>query len=65
MYGGLALGAPPGIALHQHLSLNWAFAAGGGLPLLALLALPLVRLLPAVPPAGTARLPFYRVVSAI
>lgn len=62
MYGGLALGAPLGMTLQQHLSLGWAFAAGALLPLLAL---PLVRRLPVVPPTGTARLPFYRVVSAI
>ena len=62
MYGGLALGAPLGMALQQNFSLGWAFAVGAGLPLLAL---PLVRQLPVMAPPGTARLPFYRVVSAI
>jgi len=62
MYGALAFGAPIGMAMEHHFSLNWAFASVFFLPVLALI---LALGLKGVIPLGTVRLPFYKVIKSI
>ena len=62
MYGGLAFGAPLGIAIQDNLSLGYAFV---GVLFFPALALAIAYVLKAVAPLGTLRVPFYTVVKSI
>lgn len=62
LYGAMALGAPAGVALNTH----WGFAAIAVsticIPFLALL---IALIVPAIPPMGSTRMPFYKVLGMV
>ncbi|WP_212005166.1 MFS transporter [Chitinophaga sp. HK235] len=62
MYGALAFGAPIGMWMENSLSLNQAFIA---ILILPAIALALAVTLKGVMPAGSARMPFYKVIKSI
>jgi MFS family permease len=62
MYGAYAAGAPAGVALYGQFGLHGIAAAGVLAPLLAWLMLAKAA---GVPPSGSRRIPFYKVVGAV